>query len=167
MCRWVFLAPVCSRLWRSDVATAPICFRWTCVACFCLPPISFIILVTPSFPRLIPITFWYTVFTKIVICLADLLTLLIYLIFYMNPATWEINSEYVLYVFQDQEIPMNPSPNFLMNNQTSNLNDFAVRPRGGIADELPRPPVINRRTWATCFLPPLHMHFYFWSYQLF
>lgn len=94
MCRWVFLAPVCSRLWRSDVATAPICFRWTCVACFCLPPISFIILVTPSFPRLIPITFWYTIFTKIVICLADLLTLLIYLIFYMNPATWEINSEY-------------------------------------------------------------------------
>ncbi|PRQ18106.1 putative transcription factor C2C2-YABBY family [Rosa chinensis] len=44
----------------------------------------------------------------------------------------------------DQEIPMNPTPNFLMNNQTSSLNDFAVRPRGGVVDELPRPPVINR-----------------------
>ncbi|CBI31883.3 hypothetical protein PVL29_002011 [Vitis rotundifolia] len=39
-----------------------------------------------------------------------------------------------------EEIP-NPSPNFLINQTTA--NDFSVSARGG-ADELPRPPVINR-----------------------
>ncbi|XP_034702735.1 axial regulator YABBY 1-like [Vitis riparia] len=39
-----------------------------------------------------------------------------------------------------EEMP-NPSPNFLINQTTA--NDFSVLARGG-ADELPRPPVINR-----------------------
>lgn len=44
-------------------------------------------------------------------------------------------------IVQD-EIP-NPSPNFLINQ--TNANDFSVPARGVTNDELPRPPVINRR----------------------
>lgn len=51
-----------------------------------------------------------------------------------------------------EEIP-NPSPNFLINQTTA--NDFSVSARGG-ADELPRPPVINRR----------EIHFYIFYFLL-
>ena len=40
-----------------------------------------------------------------------------------------------------EEMP-NPTPNFLINQ--TNATEFTMPPRGGV-DELPRPPVINRR----------------------
>lgn len=49
--------------------------------------------------------------------------------------------KYMFIYMLQEEIP-NPSPNFLINQTTA--NEFAVSARGG-ADELPRPPVINRR----------------------
>lgn len=46
--------------------------------------------------------------------------------------------------FLQEEIP-NPSPNFLMNQTNlSASNQFSMTPRTA-PDELPRPPIINRR----------------------
>lgn len=52
----------------------------------------------------------------------------------------------LILLFPQEDLP-NPPPNFLMN-QTI-INDFSVPNR--VVDELPRPPVINRREFSLFF----------------
>lgn len=63
--------------------------------------------------------------------------------------SWDMHKWYVGIILLQGEIP-NPSSNFLINQ--INVNDLSVPNRGVIHDELPSPPVINRRKIHLIFL---------------
>lgn len=63
----------------------------------------------------------------------------------------------------------NPAPNFMMNHINA-PNDFSMPPTRTVADELPRPPIINRREIHYLYLFclsnlgfPQSKRWFFWS----